>query len=85
MVKVRKLQCSFCGRKDSEVEKLVAGPRVFICDRCVEIANQLMKGEPGESKPSEPQSSFLQRITTSIGRWLGRHHDIALRWVTFDN
>jgi ATP-dependent Clp protease ATP-binding subunit ClpX len=38
----RRLKCSFCGRPDSEVAKLVAGPRVYICDRCVEIAARMM-------------------------------------------
>jgi ATP-dependent Clp protease ATP-binding subunit ClpX len=36
------LKCSFCGRPDAEVAKLVAGPRVYICDRCVETAARIM-------------------------------------------
>lgn len=46
-----KLACSFCGKKDDEVAKLVAGPRVYragprvyICDACVTVANRLMEG-----------------------------------------
>jgi ATP-dependent protease Clp ATPase subunit len=42
------MKCSFCGRRDSEVEKLVAGPkklvgRVYICDRCATQAVQIME------------------------------------------
>jgi len=36
------LRCSFCGKSEHEVKKLVAGPNVFICDECVEICNQVM-------------------------------------------
>jgi ATP-dependent protease Clp ATPase subunit len=45
------LACSFCGKKNDDVAKLVAGPRiygagphVYICDECVTIANRLMDG-----------------------------------------
>jgi ATP-dependent Clp protease ATP-binding subunit ClpX len=45
------LACSFCGKKDDDVAKLVAGPRVYgagprvyICDECVAVANRLMEG-----------------------------------------
>lgn len=62
---------------ESEVEKLVAGPRVYICDRCVQIADQIMKGEPREPQSLEPESPFWQRIATSIGRWLGRQNQVA--------
>ena len=45
-LRLRRLACSFCRRKDSDVEKLVAGGgmfgRVYICDRCVAIAAGLM-------------------------------------------
>ena len=44
MFKLRQLRCSFCGKKDAEVSKLVAGPRVYICDACVAVASRLMEG-----------------------------------------
>ena len=37
-----KLACSFCGKSATDVSKLVAGPRVFICDPCVAEANRIM-------------------------------------------
>jgi len=40
------LKCSFCGKDESEVAKLVAGPKVFICDECVNIAVRLMSEDP---------------------------------------
>ena len=38
----RKLACSFCRRSEAEVAKLVAGPRVYICDRCAGEAVRIM-------------------------------------------
>lgn len=38
----RQLRCSFCRRHADEVAKLVAGPRAFICDRCIAIATEMM-------------------------------------------
>ena len=38
----RKLVCSFCRRSEAEVDKLVAGPRVYICDRCAAEAMRIM-------------------------------------------
>ncbi|MFB9297652.1 ClpX C4-type zinc finger protein [Kibdelosporangium philippinense] len=37
-----KLACSFCGKSEDKVAKLVAGPGVFICDGCVELASQVI-------------------------------------------
>lgn len=35
--------CSFCGKKKSEVHRLIAGPSVFICDECIAECNRLLK------------------------------------------
>ncbi len=40
-----RLACSFCGKDETKVEKLIAGPKVYICDKCVLIADQIMNGE----------------------------------------
>ena len=47
----RKLTCSFCRRSEADVAKLVAGPRVFICDRCAAEAVRIMS--ESDSKHSE--------------------------------
>ena len=39
------LYCSFCGKSQHEVRKLIAGPTVFICDECVELCNDIIKEE----------------------------------------
>ena len=39
------LYCSFCGKSQHEVRKLIAGPNVFICDECVELCNDIIREE----------------------------------------
>ena len=44
------LYCSFCGKSQHEVKKLIAGPTVFICDECVELCNDIIQEENKEAK-----------------------------------
>ena len=37
------LYCSFCGKSQHEVRKLIAGPSVFVCDECVELCNDIIR------------------------------------------
>ena len=37
------LYCSFCGKSQHEVRKLIAGPSVFICDECIELCNDIIR------------------------------------------
>ncbi|MBV1875973.1 MAG: ATP-dependent Clp protease ATP-binding subunit ClpX [Cycloclasticus sp.] len=46
------LICSFCGKNQHEVRKLIAGPSVFVCDECVELCNDIIKEELQESEAS---------------------------------
>ena len=39
------LYCSFCGKSQHEVRKLIAGPSVFICDECVDLCNEIIREE----------------------------------------
>lgn len=45
-LKLRRLSCSFCGKKDSQVAKLLGGPRVHICDACVCVCNRILEATP---------------------------------------
>ena len=42
----RSLRCSFCGKPASEVSKLLAGPKVHICDVCVGVCNRILQATP---------------------------------------
>jgi ATP-dependent Clp protease ATP-binding subunit ClpX len=45
--------CSFCGKKQDEVKKLIAGPMVYICDECVELCGDMIEGEARSAALSE--------------------------------
>ena len=63
MFKRRQLRCSFCGRKETEVLKLVAGSRVYICDQCVVLASRIMEsGSNNDSHPPVRKSTVWGRL-----------------------
>ena len=47
------LYCSFCGKSQHEVRKLIAGPSVFICDECIELCNDIIRDEVQAEAPAE--------------------------------
>ena len=47
------LKCSFCGKSQDQVKKLIAGPDVYICDECVELCNEILDEEFFENKDKE--------------------------------
>ncbi len=60
----RLLYCSFCGKSQHEVRKLIAGPSVFICDECVELCNDIIREE------------VQDKAGGSVGSKLPTPHDI---------
>ena len=48
-------RCSFCGKSQEEVKKLIAGPTVFICDECIELCNEIMVEEWAQAKSEDAQ------------------------------
>jgi ClpX C4-type zinc finger len=55
------LRCSFCGKQHSEVEKVVAGPGVFICNECVDLSADII--EQSRDKPSPPRLPTWESLT----------------------
>ncbi len=51
------LYCSFCGKSQHEVRKLIAGPSVFVCDECVELCNDIIREEVSETTDSESDAT----------------------------
>ncbi|NEO99641.1 MAG: ATP-dependent protease ATP-binding subunit ClpX [Symploca sp. SIO2E9] len=49
------LKCSFCGKSQEQVRKLIAGPGVYICDECVDLCNEILDEELLDSNSSAPQ------------------------------
>lgn len=67
----RPLKCSFCGRSEDEVKKLVAGPKVTICDECVAAAARIMEGQlVGDRRPS-PEPGLWQRLVGAVRNLVG--------------
>jgi ATP-dependent Clp protease ATP-binding subunit ClpX len=50
------LRCSFCGKSQNDVRKLIAGPTVYICDECIELCNDIIAEEWEEEKSRELRS-----------------------------
>ena len=55
-----RLKCSFCGKTQDQVKKLIAGPDVFICDECVELCNEILDEEFFETKDKNDNESNEQ-------------------------
>ena len=53
------LYCSFCGKSQHEVKKLIAGPSVFICDECIELCNDIVRDEIAGDQDSKVAKSDL--------------------------
>ena len=43
------LKCSFCGKSQKQVKKLIAGPGVYICDECIDLCNEIIEEELAET------------------------------------
>ena len=72
--KEKSLFCSFCGKNQHEVKKLIAGPSVFICDECVDLCNDIIKEESKElNEQLEKTESNLfspQELSKSLGEYV---------------
>ena len=72
--KEKSLFCSFCGKNQHEVKKLIAGPSVFICDECVDLCNDIIKEESKElnEQLEKIESDLLspQELSKSLGEYV---------------
>jgi hypothetical protein len=59
-------RCSFCGRDDSDVERLIAGPAVFICDRCVRRAEQILLDDAARTINDPDDQTDEQLLETML-------------------
>ena len=79
------LYCSFCGKSQHEVKKLIAGPSVFICDECIELCNDIIRDEvPAENADAKAAKSDLpmpSEIKASLDQYvIGQ--DVAKRTLS---
>lgn len=72
-----RLKCSFCGKTQDQVKKLIAGPDVFICDECVELCNEILDEEffEGKEKNAQPKDGE-QTASSSEDKAIPKPHEI---------
>lgn len=71
----KNIRCSFCGKSQSGVEKIIAGPGVFICNECIKVCTNIIDGEIyedteitytlNEDKPKLPSPAEIKEILDS--------------------
>ena len=68
------LYCSFCGKSQHEVKKLIAGPSVFICDECIDLCNDIISDETSSVESVTGPKSDLPtpQITPVVIRGVGK-------------
>ena len=67
------LYCSFCGKSQHEVKKLIAGPSVFVCDECIELCNEIIRDElPTGAEPRDARGELPtpQDIKTNLDNYV---------------
>ncbi len=78
------LYCSFCGKSQHEVRKLIAGPSVYICDECVELCNDIIREELEEKAASGrdqlPKPHEIMDALEPVRDRPGPRQEGACRW-----
>ncbi|WP_374317516.1 ATP-dependent Clp protease ATP-binding subunit ClpX [Aquabacterium sp.] len=69
------LYCSFCGKSQHEVKKLIAGPSVFICDECIDLCNDIIRDEVAaetdqSNRPSRNDLPIPSEIKTTLDQYV---------------
>lgn len=74
------LQCSFCGKNQHQVVKLIAGPGVYICDQCIDLCNEIIAQEAGEREgPVTPTEADIDAAARAVNQAVARLQLLALR------
>lgn len=60
------VRCSFCGRDKEQVERLIAGPGSYICDRCVRLCDMILAGEGITSFPTPADQNDEALLATTV-------------------
>ena len=69
-------RCSFCGKEQTQVERLIAGPSVFICNECVELCNSILEDELSflpDELPDRKRNAFKLPLPTELKKSLDEY------------
>jgi ATP-dependent Clp protease ATP-binding subunit ClpX len=93
----RNVCCSFCGTPEKDVLKVIAGPGVYICDRCVQRCVDILVADEGTSAPQIPEwesmsdeqildrlpriASVGAQVDASLRAWVARLRDRGVTWA----
>ena len=67
------VKCSFCGKSQKQVKKLIAGPGVYICDQCIELCQEVLEEDSRVTPVRRPRSNVVpnpQAIWTSLNQYV---------------
>ena len=70
------LKCSFCGKTQQQVIKLIAGPGVYICDQCIDLCNQIVEEEIGK-RPESVRNAEIDAAARSAIEAVNRLRDLG--------
>ena len=76
------LKCSFCGKSQKQVKKLIAGPGVYICDECIDLCTEIIEEEQGQGTEARLEELPTPREIRSflVTFYL---HDAIMVFVTY--
>jgi ATP-dependent Clp protease ATP-binding subunit ClpX len=75
------LLCSFCGKSKRQVEKLIAGPNVYICDECVELCNEILDEELPVTQRLSRAAVALEKAAAAEQLLRDRHDEAVAELV----
>ena len=79
MAPKRAYRCSFCGKAQTEVRTLVAGPGVFICDECVRLCEDVVASNAGKQKAADsllPDNAPTERLLKTLAGYNGAFESV---------
>ncbi len=76
--KKKPLVCSFCGKNQNDVRKLIAGPQVFVCDECVKLCMEILNNEPALAEENDSNEDSLptpREMLETLDKYVIGQHD----------
>ena len=78
------LYCSFCGKSQHEVRKLIAGPSVYICDECIELCQEILEEEEDLKNPLTEEDAYVptpQEMSKILDEYVIGQNQAKKRWL----